>query len=150
MPTKVHVNIATPKKGAVLCHGSIPFFLMNSLHHQKESPLVYQDTQVIAPVERSKSLPYFKEELPPSGKCENECIGNHRNSPWPQINRQPQPTHAKQLDQLSSKLRVKSVSLYNHTSDVRPPASVALYSNIKLVPQPVPNSTSSYSHKAWI
>lgn len=85
VPTEVHVNRAAPKKGAVLCHGSIPLSPVNSLHHQKQSPLVYQDIQVTAPVERDKFLPYFKEELSPSGKCENEYIGNHRNSPWPQI-----------------------------------------------------------------
>lgn len=44
----------------------------------------------------------------------------------------------------------KWVSLHNHTSDRRPPASVPLYSNVKLVPQPEPNSTSSYSQKARI
>lgn len=120
------------------------------LHHQKESSLVSLDIQVIVSDKVGKFLPYFKEELSPSGKCENENIGNHRNSPWPWINRQPQPIHANQLDNLSNELKVKSVSLHNHTSDMRPPASVALYSNIKLVPQPAPNSTSSYSHKAGI
>lgn len=143
-PTKIHVNRAMPNKGAVLCHGSTPFSL--SLHHQKESPLLYQDIQVITSVERGKFLPYFKEELSPLGKCENEYIENHRHSPWPRINRQPQPIHAKQLDQLSSELWVRSVSLHI-TPQTRPPASVVLYSNIKLVPQPV---TSSYSHKARI
>lgn len=149
-PAEVHVNTAMPNKGAVPCHGSIPFSPVNSLHPQKQSPLLYQDIQIIAPVERGKFLPYFKEELSPSGKCENEYVENHRNSPWPQINRQPQPTHAKQLDQLSSEIRAKSMSLHSHTSDIHPPASVALYSNIKIVPQPEPNSTSSYSHKARI
>lgn len=46
----------------------------------------------------------------------------------------------------------KSISLHNRTSDTRLPASVSLYTNVKLVPQPAPNSTSSYSLKAriWI
>lgn len=136
-----------PKKGAALCHGSIPFSPVNSLHHQKESPLVYQDIQVTAPVERGKFLPYFKEELSPSGKCENEYIENHR------INHGHELIDNLKWFMLSSLISFpvswgwKAQSLHNHTSDTHPPASVALYSNIKLVPQPVPNSTSSYSHK---
>jgi len=41
----------------------------------------------------------------------------------------------------------KSVSLHNHTMDTCPAASVALYSNVRLIPQPAPDSTSSYSQK---
>lgn len=115
---------------------------MSFLHCHNAPLWVSWCTQVTASSKEGNTLPCFKK------------------GPWYSVHKKWQK-HTEPLDNLVTIINLidfpmswgwRSESVHNHTSDMPPPASVALYSNVKLIPEPEPNSTSSYSQKArvWI